>query len=202
MTDIYTKCLLKEISILKQNHTQLKNEFAKHKDIIQKKFTNQINNIMKNNQNELKKRDLQIKFLESNNILIKKQFNDNQTITQQLLNGLLNEMNALKNNNKKLNGYIDVITLKQNIDISDDICDVLYPLNLMQYYNTFIDNGFESFDELNDLTTKDLKDMGIHKIPHQKKILNKIKKINNNTTTDDIKLNDINIEGGNTNLLI
>ena len=114
-----------------------------------------------------------------------KAFNDlkqKQILLEQKHNILLKEIN-------KLNRYVSVIKMTQNIKINDDISNLLYPLNLMQFYSTFIDNGFETNDELKDLNSKDLKDMGIHKIAQQKKILNAVKLLNNENlnNNNDIK---------------
>merc|ERR1712154_630861 len=48
-------------------------------------------------------------------------------------------------------------------------------IGLIEYYDTFVENGFsEGTEVLSDLNNEDLKDMGIKKVAHRKKILKQI----------------------------
>ena len=167
------KSMVKQYNILK-NDMDSKNRIIMKKQTEIMEFKEMKENDT-NNQHKILHNDYTA--LKNDYQLLQQKTIDSCKVTQELLTDLLKEINVLKNENTKLNRYIDVIKLNQNININDEITNLLYPLNLIEYHNIFIDNGFETLDELNDLSKKDLKDMGIIKIAHQNKILNSIKKM-------------------------
>ena len=51
-------------------------------------------------------------------------------------------------------------------------------VNLSQYYHTFVDNGFEDLNSIMDITMDELKQIGIFKLGHRKKIFKHIQSQN------------------------
>ena len=202
--DIQVHALSKHIAMLKKDNI-LKNKTLKAKD-------NEIN-ILKNKQSLLEQSNAiieekwnqsnkQQKILQNECVALQTQLHSNTTDMQEQFGVLLKQINKLTNELSIFKTNFDIMKFSTNTNICYDVYDILKPLNLTKYYNLFIDNGFETFNELNDLCIQDLKDMGINKVAHHKKILNAIKKRNNNNEqkNDDLKMDSPSVEGGNTEI--
>ena len=73
---------------------------------------------------------------------------------------LKNEINKLKNNNNN-----------NKEKMNDEIFLFLKEINLIQYYDNFITDGFDDLKSIKTLDEEDLVDMGIQKKGHRKKIM-------------------------------
>ena len=136
-------------------------------DNVGKEENGEINDI-KQKQELLEENYVEIK---NENILMHSKINENKAIH----NALLKQINILSNELKMIKTNIDVIRLNTDTKICQDVYNLLNSIELTQYYSNFISNGFETFNELNDVNMQDLNDIGITKLAHQKKILAAIK---------------------------
>ena len=75
---------------------------------------------------------------------------------------------------------------KERMKIAEWLANIV---RLPQYYEMFMDQGFDDFEIIADITLNDLKEMGIDKIGHRKQILKyatKLKKSVNRMIVDDL----------------
>ena len=75
----------------------------------------------------------------------------------------------------------DVENGKYNINKNDDEIRVfLKTIKLVEYYDVFIDNGFDSISDIKLINKNALMDMKITKVAHQIRILNAVNERQNN----------------------
>ena len=129
-----------------------------------------------NKVNDLTNDSINNKKLKTNNEIleginyIKKELNNLKTLMEFYNNNNNNNINNngngngndIENNNKK-----DLLLIKNWLK---NEC------NLLEYYNLFIENGFDDIDLIFDLNNNDLIEIGIKKKGHRMKILKEIKK--------------------------
>ena len=66
-----------------------------------------------------------------------------------------------------------------NIGINQAVNGWLNEIGLSEYYGLFINSGCDDMETILSLTDDDLKELGIHKLGHRKKIMNHIGKQTN-----------------------
>ena len=105
------------------------------------------------------------------------------------MNLLENEMNSLKklvmkeiNDIKK---QLNKTDKNMNHNDNNPVLLFLKSIKLSEYYDDFMEQGFDSLDDIEMITRDDLKNMNIIKIAHQRRILNGIKKYNNNNNNNN-----------------
>ena len=90
--------------------------------------------------------------------------------TMNKINGVL-QLQQSQNNN-------DMIHMHNNVADEERVRMWLHnTVKLPQYYQLFIDQGFDDLETISDLTVDDLRSMGIDKLGHQKKLIKHVKKL-------------------------
>eukprot|EP01084_Bolivina_argentea_P019731 36697_1 len=104
----------------------------------------------------------------------------------------LEKVTSLSTIETETNGTLQITEVLSD-DNENELKNWLNNIGLIEYSDIFIENGFsDGIDELLDLNNNDLKDMGISKVAHRKRIL---KQIGNGNSKD----NDNIMEGGENN---
>uniref|UniRef100_A0A672MDI8 Caskin-2-like n=1 Tax=Sinocyclocheilus grahami TaxID=75366 RepID=A0A672MDI8_SINGR len=60
---------------------------------------------------------------------------------------------------------------------SSNLAEWLSAIGLSQYYQTLVQNGYDNMDFISDITLEDLKEIGITKLGHQKKLMLAVKQL-------------------------
>ena len=156
--------LKNEIKILKQRLMDTQNE---NKDVL----------------NKVKQLDMELKHTINNidNIV--------QSKLDKMKNELMTDINELKKTTNNLDNKCN--RLQVTIQKNDKVLIFLKSINMDKYYDLFMDEGFETMNDLKNISIDILKDIGITKAGHYSKIFNELKQYNTNNNNN----NDINIIG-------
>jgi len=109
--------------------------------------------------------------------------NDHDVLIQQQQDGI--------NNNQDLNNNKNHQEMIKKMQMKNEVKEWLKTLSLSEYYDNFINNGYDRMDIITDLNEQDLEKLNI-KIGHVKIILKSIMEINNNKQNNDSHDNDQN----------